>query len=219
MKSRRGTRKRNIIRTNWTPDLAYAIGLIATDGNLSPDGRHINFTSKDIELVLLFKKAMNIKNRVGRKGRGGSHRKPYYVIQFGSIQFYEHLLSIGLMPAKSKRMSDISVPDRYFWDFLRGCLDGDGNINEFRHPESRIPQLRIRFVSASRPFLMWSFEKTRQLGKLSGGWLTSTPYSSIYSLTFGKSDSIAILKKIYYRKDLPYLKRKFDIGRKYLSLH
>lgn len=38
----------------WSSDLAYAIGLITTDGSLSIDGRHINLTSKDIDQVETF---------------------------------------------------------------------------------------------------------------------------------------------------------------------
>lgn len=31
----------------WSPEIAYAVGLLTTDGSLSIDGRHIDFTSKD----------------------------------------------------------------------------------------------------------------------------------------------------------------------------
>ena len=41
-----------------SPDLSYIIGLITTDGNLSKDGRHFDFTSKDIEQVKNFKKIL-----------------------------------------------------------------------------------------------------------------------------------------------------------------
>ena len=35
----------------WTPQLAYAVGLLVTDGNLSPDGRHICMRSSDKNLL------------------------------------------------------------------------------------------------------------------------------------------------------------------------
>lgn len=35
------------IKIKWSPKFAYCIGLITSDGNLSKDGRHISFTSKD----------------------------------------------------------------------------------------------------------------------------------------------------------------------------
>ena len=47
----------------WSENLAYAIGLIATDGSLSNDGRHLNFTSKDIDQIQTFAKIRKrIKN-------------------------------------------------------------------------------------------------------------------------------------------------------------
>src|SRR5688572_26861634 len=36
------------------PDVSYAVGLAATDGNLSGDGRHMSFVSKDRDLVETF---------------------------------------------------------------------------------------------------------------------------------------------------------------------
>jgi hypothetical protein len=36
---------------NWTPELAYTIGLLTTDGNLSKDGRHITIRSSDIQII------------------------------------------------------------------------------------------------------------------------------------------------------------------------
>jgi len=36
----------------WTPDLAYAVGRIATDRNLSRDGRHLAIPSKDYDLLV-----------------------------------------------------------------------------------------------------------------------------------------------------------------------
>lgn len=39
------------VKIEWNENFAYAIGLIVTDGSLSIDGRHINFTSKDLEQI------------------------------------------------------------------------------------------------------------------------------------------------------------------------
>lgn len=33
----------------WTADLAYVVGVITSDGNLSPDGRHFTIKCKDKE--------------------------------------------------------------------------------------------------------------------------------------------------------------------------
>ena len=59
----------NKVKIKWSPEFAYAIGLLTTDGNLSPDGRHLNFTSKDKELTELLRDCLGIKNTIGKKGR------------------------------------------------------------------------------------------------------------------------------------------------------
>lgn len=54
----------------WSKNLAYAVGLIVTDGSLSRDGRHIELTSKDKEQVETFSKILNLKNKIGIKKSG-----------------------------------------------------------------------------------------------------------------------------------------------------
>ena len=44
------SRPRGPIPRGWSSDLACVIGLIATDGNLSPDGRHLLVRSKDRDI-------------------------------------------------------------------------------------------------------------------------------------------------------------------------
>jgi hypothetical protein len=45
---------KNNPKIKWNSEISYGIGLIATDGSLSKDGRHITFTSKDQQLAELF---------------------------------------------------------------------------------------------------------------------------------------------------------------------
>ncbi len=42
----------------WSPDLAYVVGLIATDGNLSSDGRHITIRSNDRPILDICRKIL-----------------------------------------------------------------------------------------------------------------------------------------------------------------
>ncbi|MCX6739660.1 MAG: LAGLIDADG family homing endonuclease [Candidatus Parcubacteria bacterium] len=195
------------VKNSWSPDFAYVIGLMATDGNLSPDGRHLHFTSKDLELAALFKRILGLSNKIGRKSRGDGGDKKYFVVQFGDINFYRFLLSIGLMPNKSKILGSLKIPDKYFKDFLRGCIDGDGNIHCFKHPESQFPQLRVRIASASNQFLIWLKAGNAKILKLAGGWIEKGKGVNI--LCYGSKDSLRLLKNIYKDKASPYLRRKF----------
>ena len=84
--------RQNKVRIAWSPAFAYAIGLITTDGNLSPDGRHINLTTKDYDLAVTFKRCLGLENKIGRKARGSNlDEKRYFVVQFGDVSFYGFL--------------------------------------------------------------------------------------------------------------------------------
>lgn len=201
------------VKLEWTSSFAYAIGLLTTDGNLSKDGRHLNMTSKDEDQIITFKKCLGLQNKIGRKTRAHSREKKYYQVQFGDTNFYEFLLTIGLKPAKSKTLGKLSIPDKFFADFFRGCIDGDGNINIARHPESRHPQLRVRLFSASPLFLDWIIERVRKLTGIQGGWIEQ--HETIFRLSFGKADSIKIFSFIYYDGVEYYLKRKYATVEKF----
>ena len=54
----------------WSAAVAYAVGLIAPDGNLSPDGRHLELTSTDMDLLETFKACLGLNNRISTKYGG-----------------------------------------------------------------------------------------------------------------------------------------------------
>ena len=201
----------------WSTDFAYALGLITSDGNLSSDGRHLAFISTDMDLIDTFKQCLNLKNSASLKKCNGYSRgnsKKCYVVQFGNVKLYRLLKLIGLGPNKSKNIAGLFVPRKYFPDFLRGLIDGDGHIHVFRHPESRHLQLNLRVISGSYPFLKW-LEKyiqgylnvTGKIRRMKGG----------FELNYYKKSSIYIFKKIYYNDAIPYLKRKYQTAKLFLS--
>ena len=77
----------------WSTNFAYALGLITSDGNLSSDGRHMAFVSKDLDLINTFKDCLDLKNKVSLKRSGYSKdpSKKYYVVQFGNVKLYNFL--------------------------------------------------------------------------------------------------------------------------------
>ena len=209
---------KNKVKIEWSSDFAYAIGLITTDGNLSPDGRHINFTSKDLELIKFFKQCLGLDNKIGRKARGGQKEKKYNVIQFGDVNFYKFLLNIGLTPKKSKTLGVINIPDKYFFDFLRGHFDGDGTFYSYWDPRWRSSfMFYTEFISASIKHINWLRKKiTAFLGIK--GHVTHDGLKSTYQLKYAKKESLILLKKIYYSDEIKYLNRKYLKIKKALAI-
>lgn len=196
------------VNCTWTAELAYVVGIFTSDGNLSSDGRHLNITSKDKEMIETARSLLNLKNVIGTKSRGTGSERKYYTLQFGDINFYEFLISIGLHPAKSKTLTKVLVPRCYFVDFLRGCIDGDGCIDSFTHPESSKPQIRVRLASASPAFLKWVLGTVRSYIGIAGGFIVESKSSSVASLVLAKADSLKLLRCLYYSNTIPALQRK-----------
>lgn len=196
------------VKIKWSPEFAYAIGLIVTDGSLSIDGRHINFTSKEIKLINTFKKCLGLKNKVGKKARGGEEDKKYFQVQFGDINFYEFLLTIGLTPAKSKTLSSLKIQDKYLFDFLRGHFDGDGTFYSYWDPRWRSSFMFYTvFCSASKKHMEWLRNEIYKRLNIRGH-VTKGNDKVLYQLKYAKKDSLKLLKRLYYSDDVICLKRK-----------
>lgn len=197
------------IKIEWSSKFAYVIGLITTDGNLSKDGRHINFTSKDKELADLFVSILKIKNKVAIKSSGSIREKRYYFVQFGDVNFYKFLLGIGLTPKKSKILGTISIPDKYFFDFLRGSFDGDGCSYSYWDPRWRSSfMFYLTFVSASPKHIQWLQEKIFNFLNIKGH-ITKSENQSCYQLKYAKFESTKLIPRLYNKSKHARLERKY----------
>lgn len=203
-----------LISTYWTKNLAYAVGLFAADGCLSSDRRHLEFNSKDKQQVENFRKCLGLDNKIIKKARNNEGTKRYYRVQFGDVQFYKFLESIGLSPRKSKILQKLKIPKRFFSDFLRGLFDGDGCFRIFTHPESQYPQIRVSFASASPKFIRWLRQKINKELHIEGFVETAKRDEN---LIYAIKGSLKLLNYMYYSPNIFYLSRKFNKAKPYLK--
>ncbi len=216
--SKRGAKPKGKVKIKWSSKFAYAIGLLVTDGSLSNDGRHINFTSKDRELVILLKDSLMIDNHIGKKARVSEQEKKYFVIQFGDVLFYSFLCSIGLMPCKSKKLTSINIPDKYFFDFLRGHFDGDGTFYSYWDPRWKSSFMFYTvFVSASEKHIQWLQNKIYGFLKIKGH-INHNFKKTVYELKYAKKESLSLLTKMYYDNKVSCLSRKKEKIKKALKI-
>lgn len=205
---KRGPKPKGQISVKWTPRLAYAIGLLVADGCLLNDGRHIDLTSKDIQQVQTFKECLGLKVKIGTK-KSGLNNKLYYHVQFGDVLFYKFLMDIGLSPAKSKTISAIKIPKKYFSNFLRGYFDGDGTTYSFYDsvfPESY--RFYLGFTSASPKFITW-LRKTIEDTVHVKGHICNYPERNFMQLKYAKHEAIKVCKYMYRGAHEVLLKRKY----------
>ena len=214
----------------WSPELAYAVGLITTDGNLSKDGRHIAMRSSDYDQLENFRKSLKLSNKIGAPKISGPYTKKIcYRLQFGDVEFYRWLLHVGLFPAKTYTIGPLQIPDEFFRDFLRGHLDGDGTIvgyqdayNAFKNAKYVYTRLFVRFISASRTHMEWIQSNIKKLLGLKGDFFEACSKRksrvSIWQLKYMKKESIKLLSWLYYAPDLLCLERKRQKAERLLEI-
>jgi hypothetical protein len=204
----------------WSPEMAYVVGLMATDGNLARSRWGLSLASNDKDLLETVRQCLSLRNAM----------TPYtdshcYHIQWRDRHLYTWLLAIGLTPAKSLTLGPLNVPDEYFADFVRGCVDGDGTVLVYTdryHAAKRAcyvyERLYVSLASASRPFLDWVRAQVSRLVGPSGAIRHDQRAGrSTWTLRYAKADSIRVLRWIYYTPDIPCLYRKRAKAERFLS--
>ncbi len=205
---KRGPKPRKIISEKWSPQLAYAIGLLATDGCLSYPSHLIDLTSVDKEQLENFRKCLRVDFYIGKKSGGNGLFA--LRVQFKNVLFYEFLVSIGLSPAKSKTLGKLAIPEKYFFHFLRGVFDGDGSSYSYWDPRWRSSFMYyLCFASASRTFIDWLRAEIEKHLSIKGHITTARTRNVCYQLKYAKAEGLMLARRMY--RDAPrntFLKRK-----------
>ena len=183
----------------------YLIGLIATDGCLSSDKRHIEITAKERGFLESIRSTCGIPNQVTPKKNGKGQIS--YRIQISSRSYYDFLLKVGLKSRKSLRLSKLNVPRSYFREFLRGVIDGDGCIRTWKHPSNGVTQWMLKIISASPPFVEWIKESCESFFGVKGR-IHKKSDSTLCVLKYGKLAAQRILNNCYHDGVEAVLERK-----------
>ncbi|MDE3111702.1 MAG: hypothetical protein KGK34_02040 [Chloroflexota bacterium] len=214
------------LELEWSPAMAYVVGLLATDGCLISDGRHLSFKSADEQLVCTFLECLGRPLTYRRiAGRTGN---THFEAQFSDVQFWRWLGTIGVTPTKSLVLGALAVPDGLTVHCARGLLDGDGSILDYWYDGTgkarggRYEALVTVFNSASRSHLEWLRERLgRQLGVM--GALVAQPpkehRAMMWRLAYAIRESTRLLPHLYASADAPCLLRKRLVWEGYARRH
>ena len=219
-------RRSPVAEPQWTPRLAYAIGLIATDGGITR-GRNLGFPSADRELLAHLLACLGKDNKISRiRGRTGGI---YYRTQIGDAAFCRWLMSIGIDERKSLTIGPLDVPEEYLFTVARGLLDGDGSImnktaraDVGRRDDYYWEYLQTKFVCGSRPHLEWLKGRLKKALGVDGLIITRAARGNrhaSYTLRYGKIASHRLLPHIYQNTSAPRLSRKWRVWAGYVKRH
>lgn len=196
-----------------TPNKAYWLGWILTDGGVTKDhGLEMCLQERDKYILELFQKDLGIKGHVS------TFNKCYYKFSFYCKKICKDLERYGVIPNKTLTLKyPPNIPKEYEIDLLRGMFDGDGGLT--LGMATRFHKHRNK--SYTKPYQELSFSGTYDMCKNFHDKLAQ--YSDFTKKNIGHNHSIYrvrwssineilnIFHVLYANCDEHFLKRKYDL--------
>lgn len=118
-----------------SPEKAYLLGVIQTDGNVMLSHRNGEVTiTQQKDYAWYIEDMLHLLSDYVSKTKD----RNCYQLSIGSKQIVSDLIKIGIVPNKSKKQNDEDIdklwnviPYEYKGDFIRGLIDGDGCVRFF----------------------------------------------------------------------------------------
>ena len=189
----------------WKPKMAYILGYILTDGNISWNTEK---SYKALTITAAVKDKDNLeKIRLELKSTKellySKHTKSYRLI-VNSKPICIDLMNFGIIPRKSLIVKFPKIPDRFLNHFIRGVVDGDGNVRYVNRKRS--PYFEITICSGSREFLDKMSKRILSMGIYAK---VRQHKNNVYILQYSCQRGLKLAGWIYKNKNL-YLDRKFQ---------
>lgn len=115
-----------------SPEKAYALGLLVSDGYISSATNSIGIKvhPKDLEIVQFLRDQLSSSSKIGHYTLpplpGYTAERPYVVFSVSSAQIKHDLNGLGVTPRKSFSVTYPAISREFENSFILGCFDGDG---------------------------------------------------------------------------------------------
>lgn len=110
---------------NWTPEMAYVLGFIITDGCV----HHNTLAISQKEPYILERIRAVLESDFPIRHRINTHGGDIYTLVISRKSIVADLADLGVRPRKSLTVGLPAVPSEYMPHFIRGVLDGDGWVH------------------------------------------------------------------------------------------
>lgn len=203
----------------WSCNNSWVLGFIVSDGYLYKKNKKptLGFGSTDKDVILKIKELLNTNYVILEKQtiRDNKRYKDSWQLELYNCFYYESFLNEnGITCRKSLTVEyPKNLPDLYFYDFLRGVMDGDGTICISRDEKWNRYILNLSLVSSSKSFI----DKIAEKIKLFHSWdiyvgKNIEGKNPIYSIQLSGEKAYNLLLKIYENS-----KEENRMNRKYLK--
>lgn len=115
-----------------THNMAYILGLLAADGNVSKKENQVSLSliNEDKELLEQINKELNNSRPIKEYTVSTEpQRKPMAKLQFWSKTIKDDLAIYSIVPQKTNKLKPpYFLKEEYWIDYIRGYFDGDGSV-------------------------------------------------------------------------------------------
>lgn len=187
--------------SNENANMAYVLGFIAADGNISKDSNRIKIglSLADIEQLELIRLIMGLNHPIKKY----TNTKNFEVVEltWTCEQHKLDLAKYGVVPRKTYTFNFPKELSKEYWvDFIRGYFDGDGCITG-QKPEWKICSYRRDILEFINTFF--------QENGIDSVTIHKRKDAELYDLRYGSKKSlIGIYNLLYYNSNVPCMKRK-----------
>ncbi len=191
----------------WSPEMAYVLGVFYSDGCLTVTARGYRIASISQKEPELLEKCLVLMLCDARIDYG--HQKdgsPRYTFVINDQDVCRDLVAHGLHPRKSRTIRFPELPGDLIRHFIRGCWDGDGSIYRCKRIGS---PWAASYVSSSHAFVTKLRDALVQIG-MPTAKVCSYGEPSSFSIRYS-GPRCQLLYRILY-DDVPrsqYLTRKY----------
>jgi len=190
----------------WSPDMSYILGFWFADGCIYKNYFRLDQHKDDKELLEKISIAMGTDNPINISENMGR-------LSICSKTMVDDIKTLGGAERKSLLCKVPLIPSQYLRDFVRGNFDGDGSIWYNKTDGC----YESEFCSGSKEFIDGLFVLLKKAipnlhGRTSvttnnGGYNNST----MYTMKFGKNDTIRLKEFMYSRSCGLFLERKRNL--------
>lgn len=184
----------NILKTK--NDLScYILGAFITDGCAKRDNITCTLSSSDKDWLEDIQQYLCPTKAIYKDKKWNC-----YTIAFHNSEIYKFLTQNECIPAKSLIVEMPNIPDKFWPDFLRGVIDGDGCVTISKRGE-----ISCEIGTASKNFA----EALQAKLKIFGSKMYSTKKNVFFKIRLNGIYAYHFLKLIYYQGHKLSMKRKF----------
>lgn len=203
------TRKYKINETYFekinTPEKAYWLGWLASDGYVSEKEYQIRLSLIDKEIIENFKKSLKTDYKITTV-KFTENSKIQYRITINSKYMIESLKKLGIVNKKSYKTCIPNIPKEFIPYFLRGYFEGDGHISnrnsQTNHCNCQITSCSILMLTQIEEYL-----KQNKILNKPNSYISKT--KNYYRLIIGKTYEAIAFFNLIYKNPFLVLSRKY----------